>query len=255
MIDFMKSTAFKAGEIALKEADGIREADVEFKGEKDLVTAVDKKVEEFIRSEIAANFPGHVILGEEYGTTKGEGDNRWVIDPIDGTVSFVHALPGFSVSMAYQESGKTKAAVVYGPMLGQMFSAEEGKGTYLNGRRVHVSECSRLIDSVWATGFACLRAGLKENNLPLFTNIVPKLRDVRRMGSAALDLSYVAAGKLAGFWELSLEEYDVAAGILLVQEAGGQVCDFSGDSSYPEKGIVATNGLLTDEILGLLNQT
>lgn len=254
MIEFMKATAFKAGEIALKASKDMDAIAVEFKGVKDLVTAIDKKVEEFIRAEVLKKYPGHIIVGEEYGTTSGSEDCRWIIDPIDGTVSFVHGLPGYSVSIAYQEKGQTRAGVVYGPMLGQMFSAERGKGAFLNRKQIHVSDCSKMIDSVWATGFACLRAGREDNNLPHFTEIVPQIRDIRRMGSAALDLAYVAAGKLAGFWELSLEEYDVAAGIILVEEAGGEVCDFKGGREYPDQGIIATNSILTSELMKLLQK-
>lgn len=254
MIEFMKSLAFQAGEICIEAVENKAALAVEFKSEKDLVTAVDKKVEEFLSSKIRAKFPDHTVVGEEFGATGGKGENSWLIDPIDGTVSFVHGLPGYSVSLAFQERGVTQAAVVYGPLLGQLFSAVKGEGVHLNGQPIEVSKCSKMVDSVWATGFACLRAGRLDNNLSHFSNIVPKIRDIRRMGSAALDLAYVAAGKLDGFWELNLADYDIAAGVLLVQEAGGEVCDFNGDDQYPQQGIVATNGLLTSHIKELLRK-
>lgn len=254
MIDFMKSIAFEAGEICLQALENKSELELEFKGEKDLVTAIDKKVEDFLLDEIGEKYPHHSVLGEERGLTAGDRDCRWIIDPIDGTVSFVHGLPGFSISLAYEENGNTVAGVVYGPMLGQMFTAERGKGAALNGKAITVSKCDSMIDSVWATGFACMREGRPDNNLPILGRILPRVRDIRRMGSAALDLAYVAAGKIEGFWELSLAEYDVAAGVLLVEEAGGEVCDFRGEDRFPEQGILATNRQLTSQLLPLLRQ-
>lgn len=254
MIEFMKSIAFEAGEICIEAAGKRTALGIEFKSEKDLVTAVDKKVEDFLREEIQKKHPDHMVVGEERGAGDGEGELSWLIDPIDGTVSFVHGLPGFSISLAFLEQGVTTAAVVYGPLLGQMFSAVRGEGAWLNGEVITVSGCNRMVESVWATGFACIRAGRQDNNLVHFTRIVPEIRDIRRMGSAALDLAYVAAGKLDGFWELSLADYDVAAGVLLVEEAGGEVCDFHGDGQYPQQGIIATNSILTPAIKEFLQE-
>ncbi|WP_245694975.1 inositol monophosphatase family protein [Desulforhopalus singaporensis] len=248
----MKHIAFKAGELSLAAAREPDSLTVEFKGEKDLVTAVDRKIEVFLTEEILKKYPGHTIVGEEYGTKTADEGCRWVIDPIDGTVSYVHGLPGYSISLAYQEQGVTRAGVVYGPLLGQMFSAEHGKGASMNRNRLQVSSRKKLRESVLATGFACLRAGAEDNNLKHFNKIVPRLRDVRRMGSAALDLAYVAAGKLDGFWELCLSEYDVAAGVILVKEAGGCVCDFGGKDNFPQQGIIGANPFLVEKIRSML---
>lgn len=254
MLEFLKNLAFQAGEICLEAAGNQQAMQLEFKSEKDLVTAIDKKVEDFLRDNIINEYPEHGIVGEERGVTEGEGTYRWVIDPIDGTVSFVHGLPGYSISLALQREGITQWAVVYGPLLGQMFSAERGGGVFLNSQPIQVSTCTTMINSVWATGFACLRAGAKNNNLPHFTEILLQIRDIRRMGSAALDLAYVAAGKIDGFWELCLADHDVVAGVLLVEEAGGEVCDFQGGDQFPQQGIVATNGLLTSKIRTILDR-
>lgn len=254
MLEFIKKLAWDCGEICLQDGANLSEDDVDFKGKRDLVTAVDKKVEDFLVAAIGEKYPHHDILGEETGLNSRGSDHRWVVDPIDGTTSFCHGQPYYSISIAYQVQGKTEAAVVYGPSLGQMFSAERGKGSFLNGSKIQVSATSELINSVFATGFACLRAGREVNNLYHLNNVLPNIRDIRRCGSAALDLAYVAAGKCDGFWEMDLNSYDVAAGVLLVEEAGGDVFDMKGKNNYPEDGIVAGNGKITAQLISLLQK-
>ncbi len=242
MIEFIQDLARQAGEICLAESQGLTGADLDFKGSRDLVTVVDKKVEDFIIGAIANRYPQHDVLGEETGTLRRQGEYRWIIDPIDGTTSYFHRQPFFSVSIALEHRGRLEAGVVYGPALGQMFSAVRGQGAWLNGnRKLSVSSTTVMIDTVLATGFACLRAGREPNNLHYLAKILPEIRDFRRCGSAALDLAYVAAGKVDGFWEMDLNIYDIAAGVLLVQEAGGIVTDMQGGNEYPRKGIVAAN--------------
>lgn len=252
MIDYLIVLAQEAGEICQESFGKLADKDVEFKNAKDLVTEVDRKVEDHLRERLGKDFPEHAIVGEERGESGSNSQHCWIIDPIDGTVSFVHGLPGYSVSLAYQENSTTVAGVVYAPELQQLFSAEKGAGSYLNGMPIGMSNTSKMVDSVWATGFSCLRSGLEDNNLKHFNRIVPGIRDFRRMGSAALDLAYVSAGKLDGFWEMNLNIYDVAAGILLVEEVGGVVCDMAGGKNYPGKGIVATNPQLLSPFLELL---
>jgi myo-inositol-1(or 4)-monophosphatase len=251
MLEVAKNMALQAGAICRDAAREMATVRIEYKGATDLVTEVDQRVEDFLIGEIRKFYPDHAIFGEERGSS-GTGSYRWVIDPIDGTNSFIQGLPWYGVSIAVKVDGDARIGVVYAPVLEQLFYASKGEGAYLNGRRLQVSATAEMLDAVMATGFACVRAGLKKNNLDNFCRIVPKLRDVRRLGSAALDLAYVAAGKLDGFWELALNEYDVAAGVLLVEEAGGRVCDFHGGPAYPEQGIVATNGRLTERLLALL---
>jgi myo-inositol-1(or 4)-monophosphatase len=246
----MKKMAWDAGEICLRESAHISAKDLEFKGIRDLVTVVDRKVEEFIVKTINENFPGHDIVGEETGKTDRGDESCWIIDPIDGTTSYFHGQPYYSVSIAYMKNGTIVAGVVYAPALGQLFSAEKGEGAWLNGStKLEVSLTDNMINSVLAIGFACLRAGRQPNNLPLLAVVLPKIRDIRRCGSAAIDLAYVAAGKLDGFWEMDLNIYDVAAGVLLVLEAGGEVFDMDGKDNYPNAGIVATNAKITQDLL------
>ena len=251
---FIEHIARKAGELAMT---GFRKpefAGVEFKSDRDLVTAVDRQVEAYIIGEIQDSFPEHSIFGEETGRADRGSDYCWVIDPIDGTTSFVHGQPFFSTSIALYCRDEAIAGAVYGPVINELFLAEKGCGATLNGEQIHVSSCPVLLEAVLATGFACLRAERPDNNLKYFNHIAPRLRGVRRYGSAALDLAYVACGRLDGFWEIGLAEYDLAAGALLVKEAGGVMCDFEGGQSYPQGGTVATNGRIHDELLTCLRE-
>lgn len=240
MIRFLKKLAIDAGRICQKEQDTLSSADVDFKSKKDLVTSTDKKVEQFIIQQIKEKFPAHAVLGEETGSNGMDSDYLWIIDPIDGTTSFFHRQPFYSVSIAVRHHHHFIGSAVFLPALDELFWATP-EGAFLNKNPICVSETSTLIDAVMATGFACLRADLKENNLPYFNKIVPQLRDVRRYGSAAIDLCYVACGRLDGFWELNLNLYDIAAGVMILENAGGKICDFNGEQDYPAQGLIATN--------------
>lgn len=244
MFNFIHQLALEAGQIALEARVRLNEDDVHFKNDRDLVTDADRRVEDFIHAEIRRKYPDYDFLGEETGHRSNGSDYCWVIDPIDGTTSFVHDLPYYSVSIALQYRGETILGAVFAPRLNELFLAEKGAGATLNGNPMHVSKRNCLQNSLLATGFACLREGLADNNLKYFNRILPQIRGIRRHGSAAIDLSYVAAGRFEGFWELNLKPYDYAAGILMVTEAGGRVYDFSGGTDYSGKGIVATNGLI-----------
>ena len=255
MLDFIETLLARAGELCRT---GLKQdlfEDVDFKGQKDLVTVVDRGVENHIIKHIRSHYPEHDIIGEETGSHLTGSAYQWIIDPIDGTTSYFHRQPYFSVSIGVKKNGVPVYGGVYAPLLGQMFLAERGNGATLNGNAIKVSSSMKLVDSVLATGFACLRAELEHNNLVYFTRIVPHIRDIRRCGSAALDLAYVASGRYDGFWELNLNDYDIAAGVLLVQEAGGNVIDFTGGSQYPERGIIATNGRIDDELLALFPES
>lgn len=246
MHDFLKNTIVRAGEICLAEQGDITLRDIEFKARKDLVTVTDKRVETFIVGRIQDRFPDHGVWGEETGKKNTDSEYCWIIDPIDGTTSFFHGQPYYAVSIALKKQEEIIAGAVYAPALGQLFEAYRNEGAWLNDRPIRVSATASLTDSVMATGFACLRSGVEPNNLVHFNRIVPLLRDIRRCGSAAVDLCYVAAGKVDGFWELNLNVYDVAAGTLMVTEAGGVVTDFSGGPNFPENGIIAANPVLAD---------
>lgn len=252
MIEFVKKLAGEAGEKLLGYSGELSKDELMFKNERDLVTAYDRETEDFLVAGILAKYPEHNIFGEETGKTDKISEYCWVIDPIDGTTSFVHGQPFYSISIALQKKGETILGVVYAPKLNEMFWSEKGQGAFRNGTSIRVSKRDKLIQSVLSTGFACLRAELPKNNLERFCRITPKLRGIRRFGSAAVDLSYVACGCLEGFWEMNLKPYDVAAGILILQEAGGIVCDFNGGNDFPENGIVATNGLIAEELQHLI---
>lgn len=253
MLKFMENLAKKAGDMALEERKHFSREEIHFKNPKDLVTDVDRKVEQFIRAEIEAAYPDHAILGEEGGTTnEGKSEYLWIIDPIDGTTSFVHGSPMYSVSIGLHRNGKPYAGAIYQPRLNELYSAILGGGAKCNGEPIHVSRHSELVNCLGITGFACLRAGLKKNNLPHFCRIAPLIRDIRRYGSAAYDLCAVASGSADFFWEMELQPYDIAAGEIILTEAGGRISDFSGGTGFPKQGILASNGIIHDDILRLL---
>jgi len=254
MLNFIENLAKEAGALALKRRKKLALSELHFKNDKDLVTDVDRDVETFIRGAIAAKFPDHAVLGEECGLdSHTESEYLWIIDPIDGTTSYVHDTPMYSVSIGVRRNGKPFAGAVSAPRLGELYSARLGCGAFLNGEPIHVSKRDKLVNCLAETGFACLRAGRVPNNLPHFCRIAPLVRDIRRQGSAAIDMAFVAAGRADFFWEMELQPYDIAAGEIILLEAGGRVTDFSGGDDYPvKKGIVASNGLVHDQVLSLL---
>ena len=250
MRTFIPELIKKAGALAMEFYNGIRPNEIHSKATaNDLVSIADGQVERLIIDTIRKRFPDHGIFGEETGQSNTGSEYRWVIDPIDGTQSFVKKHVYFSISIAFQKNGQTVAGAVYAPALNQLFFAEKGKGSVLNGAPIHVSSCERLEDAFCSTGFACLRAGLEHNGLPLFCSLRPHVRDVNRCGSAALDLCNVARGTYDGYWEYCLNLYDVAAGVLIAQEAGAEIRDYFGGNEYPEKGLVASNPVLMPKFL------
>ncbi|MFA7232285.1 MAG: inositol monophosphatase family protein [Victivallaceae bacterium] len=255
MIEFIKTLALEAGEIALRERKTLDAGKIFAKdSDKDMVTAVDRQIEDFLISRIHEKFPAHDIFGEETGRSGNSSRYCWALDPIDGTTSYIHDQPYYSVSIGFQENGITTHGAVYAPRLGELFTAQKGVGAWLNGEKIAVSPRNRLSESLLGTGFACIRANLMENNLKYFVRMMPLIRGIRRCGSAAIDLSYVACGRLEGFWELNLNLYDIAAGALILEEAGGKITDLTGGADYPEKGLVSSNRLIHDELLTRLHE-
>jgi myo-inositol-1(or 4)-monophosphatase len=245
--------AREAGVLVLDASGRLREGAVRHKGEKDLVTEMDERAQEMIVSALLREFPDHGVFAEEAVTGDRDAEYVWVIDPIDGTTNYVHGYPLFSVSIGLERRGVPVAAVVHAPAMNETFEAHAGGGATLNGRAIQVSAAGALIDSLLATGFACVRDDLLDNNLAIFERIVRRVQGVRRGGSAALDLAYVAAGRFDGFWELNLSRWDTSAGVLLVREAGGVVTDFEGDARFVEKReIAASNGALHEALLGAI---
>jgi myo-inositol-1(or 4)-monophosphatase len=204
-----------------------------FKSAVDVVTEMDKSSETFILEQIRGNFPQHAILTEESGALAGEDEHLWIIDPLDGTVNYAHRLPIYSISIAYQYHGQLQLGVVYDPSLNECFSAERGKGAFLNGKRISVSKTLQLVQTLMVTGFPYDRHSDDYfRALRLFGHITSITQGVRRLGSAALDLCYVASGRLDAYFELSIHPWDIAAAALIVQEAGGIVRDIHGQVDF-----------------------
>lgn len=259
IVDTAVPIAREAGEL-LRQGYG-QEKEITVKGTAvDWVTQFDQAAEELIVSRLRAAFPDHTLIGEEGGTMGGDGgdggDGRytWHIDPLDGTTNFAHGFPVFSVSMALVEGARPLVGVVYDPLRDECFTAAAGQGAWLNGRRLHVSQAASLIRSLLATGFPYDRHTAEHDNVAQVARFLKHAHGIRRAGSAALDMAYVAAGRLDGYWEFKLKSYDVAAGILLVQEAGGQVTDMNGRAIHiaPELTVVASNGRIHEDMLGVL---
>lgn len=251
MLDFLKTIITQAGHISLDFRSRLSSLNTAHKSPKDIVTEADVAVENFLVAQIKQAYPDHAILAEESGSHSGSG-YRWIIDPIDGTTSFLHDQPFYSISVALEKDDELILGAVNAPALGELFLAEKGKGSTCNDKPIRVSQRERLIDSVLGTGFACVRNDLTRNNLPYFAAILPEIRGIRRYGSAAIDLCYVACGRMDGFWELNLKLYDMAAGGLILQEAGGTVTDFSGKRERLPDEVVGSNGLIHQNLLDLL---
>jgi len=229
-----------------------RPQDVEYKGEIDLVTALDRQAETLIVQRIHAAFPTHTILAEEGSGTAGSAEHRWIVDPLDGTSNYAHGYPVFCVSVAYERAGRIVLGVVYDPLREELFLAEAGGGATLNGRPLRVSTTDSLARSLLSTGFPYERA-LYPASLRRWETLMWRAQAVRRAGAAALDLCYVAAGRSDGFWERPLQPWDMAAGVLLVTEAGGRASGFSGGPpDVYSKELAATNGRIHGELLAAL---
>jgi myo-inositol-1(or 4)-monophosphatase len=222
---------------------------VEYKGEFDLVTAADRASEKLVVAQLRSRFPSHSIVAEEGGGIEQNSGYVWYVDPLDGTTNFAHSFPTFAVSMGLAHNNELVAGVVYDPMRKECFTAERGSGAYLNNRRLHVSKTARFQEGLYATGFASANRR-HDVNVHFFHRMSLMTHGVRRPGSAALDLCYVAAGRLEGFWEFGLKSWDVAAGLLLVSEAGGKWGDMRG-GPYEVGGphLAATNGLVHEDLL------
>lgn len=249
LLEVAKEAAYEAGEIQLSFLG--KKKEISHKAnEFDLVTNADKLSEKKILSIIQANFPEHSILGEEsgeHGYIKSE--YLWVIDPLDGTTNFAHNFPHFAVSIGLVKNGEIILGVVYDVCKNELFWAAKGTGAFLNSESIEVSKTEELKKSLLATGFPCIREKTLEENFVYFKEFVYKAQAVRRPGSAALDLCYVAAGRLDGFWELNLSPWDVTAGACIVREAGGKVTNFDSENFNPEiKNIIASNTIIHEPI-------
>jgi myo-inositol-1(or 4)-monophosphatase len=243
-LSYLENLAREAGGIL--RAGYNKEHQVGYKGVIDLVTEVDHQSEAFLLGEVQKNFPGHHILSEETGIIQGSDQHIWYIDPLDGTVNYAHHIPIFCVSIAYASRGTLVLGAVYDPMRDEMFTAERGVGAYLNGRPSRVSSTADLQKSLLVTGFPYNAWNTPQDNFANFVKFGKLSQGVRRLGSAALDLCYVAAGRFDGFWELALNPWDVAAGGLICEEAGARVTNVDGGADYlsaPQSVIACTPGI------------
>jgi myo-inositol-1(or 4)-monophosphatase len=227
----------------------------ELKGEFDLVTEADRASEKLVVERLRSYFPTHTIVAEEGGGSQQSSEFRWFVDPLDGTTNFAHSFPTFNVTLGLERGGEPLVGVVYDPIRQEMFTAERGAGAYLNNRRIHVSNTRHLGDSLASTGFPS-RKRHHNVNIHFYYQLAMASHGVRRTGSAAIDLAYVACGRLDFFWEFGLKPWDMAAGALLVQEAGGRVTDMKGAPHHvtASEHILADNGALHDEVIGIFSE-
>jgi myo-inositol-1(or 4)-monophosphatase len=243
----MQAMAREAGGLLMSYFD--RHIKIEYKGDADLVTVADRKSEALIMERLRAQFPTHDVMGEEGTRIETGSDYKWYIDPLDGTTNFAHGFPVFCVSLGVQFRGKSAAGVIYDPTRDEMFVASAGNGATLNGKKIQVSATSRLADCLIGTGFPSHKRH-KNPNIHFYHQLTLRSHGVRRAGSAALDLCNVAAGRFDGFWEFNLNPWDTAAGIVIAEEAGARITDFSGGTfQLNSRETLATNGLVHDALL------
>lgn len=251
LVNIAIQAARAAGNIIIRAVNRLDRVKVSEKGLHDYVTDVDQQAEQEIISLVRKKFPNHAIVGEETGKTAGTEEVEWIIDPLDGTRNFIHGFPHFVVSIGIRCRGRLEHGVIYDPVRQDLFTASRGQGAQLNDCRIRVADRTTLEGCLLATGFPfCQRPEYITAYIRSLQAILPLAGDPRRAGAAALDLAYVACGRLDGFWEMGLKIWDIAAGVLLVREAGGLVCDFEGGESFLETGhIMAANHRILKQML------
>lgn len=251
MLTIAVKAARRAASIITRASQDTNLLQVHHKDHNDFVTEVDRAAEASIIETLLDAYPNHAILAEESGQ-QGDSEYQWIIDPLDGTTNFLHGFPQYSVSIALIHNGQLEQGVIYDPSRNDLFTASRGQGAYLNDRRIRVSKTLKLADSLIGTGFPYRDFTHLDTYMAMLRDVLQKSAGVRRPGSAALDLAYVAAGRLDGFWEIGLNKWDIAAGCLLIKEAGGLVGDFQGDDSYIDSGNIVGG---TPKVFAQLLQT
>ena len=256
-INVMEAAARKAGRGLIRDFGEVEQLQVSRKGPADFVSEADRRADRILRAELSKARPSFGLLMEESGATEGSDDERlWIVDPLDGTINFLHGIPHFAISIGLEERGEITAGVIYEPVRDELFWAEKGAGAYLNRRRIRVSSRGRIGDAVLATAIPSGARPGKEEFVSVIRPVMELAAGVRRFGSAALDLAYVAAGRYEGFWEYGLAPWDVAAGIVIVREAGGLVSEIGGGADMLRGGsIVAANDLLHAAVQKLIHDS
>ena len=254
LMNVMVQAVLKAGRGLARDFGEVENLQVSMKGPGDFVSAADRRADKTLIAELQKARPTYALLTEESGEISGtDGAHRWIVDPLDGTTNFLHGIPFFAISVALEREGKTVAGIVYNPILNELYTAERGNGAFLNDRRLRVAGRRTIADCI--LGSSLPRSGLAGMAQEEMTRIGPRTAGVRSLGAAALDLAWVASGRLDGFWHHQLEPWDFAAGLLLVREAGGFVTDLAGRDRTLESGaVVAGNDLIREQLLGLLTR-
>ena len=255
-INLIVKACMKASKSLIRDFGEIENLQISSKGPGDFVTSADKRTEKILIEELQKAHPEYGIITEETGIiNKSNTKNRWIIDPIDGTMNFMNAIPQFAISVGYEEENEIKCGVIFNPILNEMFCAEKGNGAYLNNSRIRVSNQKKIKDSLIVTGGPKGASKIKEKIFSEYINVSNNVSNVRKFGSAALDVAYVACGRFDGYWQRELNYWDIAAGIIILKEAGGFVDFFEENKNFPlKKNILATNSLIHGELSELIKK-
>jgi len=255
-INLITRACMKASRFLIRDFGEIENLQVSTKGPGDFVTSADKRTEKILIDELQKAHPEYGIVTEEAGIiNKTNKKNRWIIDPIDGTLNFLNGVPQFAISIGYEENGEIKCGVIFNPILNEMFCAEKGNGAYLNNGRIRVSNKKKINDALLVTGGPEGASKIKDKIFSEYIKVSNNVSHVRKFGSAALDMAYVACGRFDGFWQRELKYWDIAAGIIILKEAGGLVDFFENDASSPlKKNVLATNSNIHEELKGLISK-
>ena len=255
-INLITRACMKASRSLIRDFGEIENLQVSAKGPGDFVTSADKRTEKILINELQKAHPEYGIVTEESGIiNKSNIKNRWIIDPIDGTMNFLNGVPQFAISIGYEEEGEIKSGVIFNPIANEMFCAEKGNGAYLNNSRIRVSNKKKIKDALIVTGGPKGASKIKDKIFNEYINVSKNVSSVRKFGSAALDVAYVACGRFDGYWQREISYWDIAAGIIILKEAGGFVTFFEEETNFPlKKNILATNSNIHEELKGLINK-
>jgi len=255
-INLITRACLKASRSLIRDFGEIENLQVSAKGPGDFVTSADKRTEKILIDELQKAHPEYGIVTEEMGIiNKSNIKNRWIIDPIDGTMNFLNGVPQFAISIGYEEEGEIKCGVIFNPIMNEMFCAEKGNGAYLNNSRIRVSNKKKINNALLVTGGPEVSSKNKDKIFSEYINVSKNVSNIRKFGSAALDMAYVACGRFDGYWQRELNYWDIAAGIIILKEAGGFVDFFEDDKNFPlKKNILATNSIIHEELLGLIGK-